>query len=286
MRRTITDGLTKDTRLCISLAGRPGNTGTRFHNYLYDALGLDYVYKAFTTTDIVAAIGGVRALGIRGCAVSMPWKSAVILLVDEMDPSAAAIESVNTIVNTDGRLRAYNTDYLAIVSLLRDHGVTPRSTAVLGSGGMAKATVAALRDSGFTDVTVVARNEATGTQLAERYGFSWQAEFADLRPSLLVNCTPLGMEGADVGVLAAPEKVVAAAEVVFDVVPRPARTVLVRRAEELGTPTITGAEVMSLQALEQFVLYTGVRPEPDLVAKATAFSRYEEVPGDASAGAR
>ena len=46
--------LSKDTRLCISLAARPSNIGTRFHNYLYEVLGLDYVYKAFTTTDIAA----------------------------------------------------------------------------------------------------------------------------------------------------------------------------------------------------------------------------------------
>ncbi len=75
--------LNKDTRLCISLAGRPSNIGTRFHNYLYDLLGLDFIYKAFTTTDIVAAIGGVRALGIRGCSVSMPFKQDVIALVDD-----------------------------------------------------------------------------------------------------------------------------------------------------------------------------------------------------------
>ena len=83
--------LSKDTRLCISLAGRPSNIGTRFHNYLYDLLGLDFIYKAFTTTDIVAAIGGVRALGIRGCSVSMPFKEDVIALVDEVEPSARAI---------------------------------------------------------------------------------------------------------------------------------------------------------------------------------------------------
>ena len=44
--------MSKDTRLCISLAGRPSNIGTRFHNYLYEQLGLDFIYKAFTTTDI------------------------------------------------------------------------------------------------------------------------------------------------------------------------------------------------------------------------------------------
>ncbi len=91
--------LSKDTRLCISLAARPSNIGTRFHNHLYDVLGLDFIYKAFTTTDIAAAIGGVRALGIRGCSVSMPFKEDVIALVDEVEQSARVIHSVNTIVN-------------------------------------------------------------------------------------------------------------------------------------------------------------------------------------------
>src|SRR6516165_170573 len=80
--------LTKDTQLCISLAARPSNIGTMFHNHLYDELGLDFIYKAFTTTDIAAAIAGVRALGIRGCSVSMPFKRDVIALVDEVEDSA------------------------------------------------------------------------------------------------------------------------------------------------------------------------------------------------------
>ena len=57
---------------------------------------------------------GIRALGIRGCSVSMPFKEAVIPLVDLIELSAAAIESVNTIVNDDGVLTASNTDYEAI----------------------------------------------------------------------------------------------------------------------------------------------------------------------------
>ena len=272
--RLVAGGITKNTQLCLSLSGRPGNTGTRFHNYLYDALGLDYVYKAFTTDDITAAIAGVRGLQIRGAAISMPWKSDVIALVDEMDPSATVIESVNTIVNTDGHLKAYNTDYLAIVSLLRSNGVdTGLETIVLGAGGMAKATVAALRDEGFTRVTVVARNEVTGTALAQKYGFAWAAEADDLRPGLVINCTPVGMEGgpeaADIPV---EDAVLQAASVVFDVVPRPTWTPMLRRAQELGKTVINGAEVMSLQALEQFVLYTGIRPEDELVRRATQFS--------------
>ena len=106
--------INKHTRLCISLAGRPSNIGTRFHNYLYAELGLDYIYKAFTTDDLTAAIAGIRGLGIRGCGVSMPYKEACIPLLDALDPSAKALASVNTIVNDNGFLRGYNTDYLSV----------------------------------------------------------------------------------------------------------------------------------------------------------------------------
>ena len=146
--------LNKDTRLCISLAARPSNIGTRFHNYLYDQLGLDFIYKAFTTTDIAAAIGGVRALGIRGCSVSMPFKEDVIALVDEVEPSARAIHSVNTIVNDDGHLTASNTDYIAVQRLIDEHGLDPAEPVLIrGSGGMASAVGVAFRDNGFRDGT-------------------------------------------------------------------------------------------------------------------------------------
>ncbi|MBG6216441.1 shikimate dehydrogenase [Arthrobacter sp. CAN_A6] len=268
--------LNKDMTLCISLAARPSNIGTRFHNYLYDELGLNYVYKAFTTTDLPAAIGGVRALGIRGCAISMPFKEEVIALVDRLDGSARAIDSVNTIVNDDGVLTAYNTDYLAVARLLESHGVPASSTVLVrGSGGMAKAVVAALRDAGFAAVTVVARNETAGRALAGLYGFGWQAEVDGSTADLLINVTPLGMAGADASTVSFPAATIDAARVVFDVVALPSETPLVRTARAAGKPVITGAEVVALQAEEQFVLYTGRRPTPDQVLAAGEFSRQE-----------
>ncbi|NKX53037.1 shikimate 5-dehydrogenase [Arthrobacter sp. E918] len=260
--------------LCISLAGRPSNIGTRFHNYLYDELGLNFIYKAFTTTDLPAAIGGVRALGIRGCSVSMPFKDDVIALVDRMDASAAAIDSVNTIVNDDGVLTAYNTDYLAVASLLEQHGVPADSTVMLrGSGGMAKAVAAALKDAGFSEVTVVARNEGTGRRLADLYGFDWQPGAGEAAAELLINVTPLGMAGAEEDALSFDLETVAGAQTVFDVVAFPAETPLITAARAAGKPVITGAEVIALQAAEQFVLYTGMRPSPEQVAAASEFSR-------------
>jgi shikimate dehydrogenase len=205
----------------------------------------------------------------------MPFKEAVIPLVDEMTPSAAAIQSVNTIVNDDGWLRAYNTDYAAVRALLDRHRVArDASYAVLGSGGMAKAAASAIRDAGFSRGAIVARNEAAGKALAETVGADWRPTIGGLRPELIVNVTPIGMAGGpDANELAFSREVVEAASTVFDVVALPIETPLVRLGRELGKTVINGGEVMTLQAVEQFALYTGVRPEPDLVARAQAFAR-------------
>jgi shikimate dehydrogenase len=270
-----TQTITRATTLCISLAARPSNIGTRFHNFLYDELGLDYVYKAFAPTDLSGAIAGVRALGIRGCAVSMPFKEACIPLIDDMDSSASAIGSVNTIVNSAGHLRAYNTDYSAVAQLLRSHRIPPDyDFAILGSGGMAKAVVAALRDTGFRSGHVIARSEAAGRGLSKQYGFAYAAELGALQPRLIINATPLGMAGGPgANHLSFDPGVVAGADVVFDVVAFPAETPLISLAREIGKKTISGAEVIALQAAEQFVLYTGVRPTDDQLQRAATFSR-------------
>jgi shikimate dehydrogenase len=265
----------KDTILCMSLAGRPGNFGVRFHNHLYEQLGLNYYYKALTTKDLAAAVGGIRALGIRGCGVSMPFKEACIALVDEMDVSAAAIQSVNTLVNTAGRLKAYNTDYIAIRQLIDSHGLDPATSfALRGSGGMAKAVASAFRDAGFTQGTIIARNAQTGPALARACGYDWRAELGQLRPALLINVTPVGMSGGpQVDDLAFAKEAVQAASTVFDVVALPPHTPLVMLGEALGKQVITGLEVIAIQALEQFVLYTGVRPTAEQVCLATEFAR-------------
>ena len=96
----------------------------------------------------------------------MPYKEACLQYVDGLDQSARAIQSVNTIVNTDSDLQAYNTDYVAIRSLVAEAGVAPADTfAVHGSGGMAKAVLAALADSGLRAGTVIHATSAAAASL-------------------------------------------------------------------------------------------------------------------------
>jgi shikimate dehydrogenase len=263
------------TRLCMSMSARPSPFGSRFHNHLYGQLGLDYVYKAFRVEDLSGAVTGIRALGVRGCAVSMPFKEAVIPLLDGLAPSASAIESVNTIVNDAGRLTGFNTDYGAVRALMERSGLERDTPFVLrGSGGMAKAVAAALRDAGFSRGEIVARNAEAGGRLASAYGFSWRPDLAHAAP-ILVNATPLGMAGSDAHTEVFPAGWVAGCEAVLDVVAAPLETPLLAAARAAGKRRITGAEIIVLQALEQFVLYTGASPSPTQVEAAAAFARGE-----------
>jgi shikimate dehydrogenase len=267
--------ISKDTRLCISLAGRPSNVSTRFHNFLYEELGLDFVYKACNTADLAAAIAGIRGLGIRGCGVSMPYKEACIPYLDELDASARALQAVNTIVNDDACLRGHNTDYIAVAKLLEQYRVSPDlSFALRGSGGMAKAVAGALRDAGFRSGIILARNETTGRPLAGAYGYQWRTELGEAQPDLLINATPIGMAGGpQAETLAFEPAVIDGTQVVFDVVAVPPETPLIRYAKKGGKAVITGAEVITLQAVEQFVLYTGVHPTEEQIRRASEYAR-------------
>ena len=138
---------------------------------------------------------------------------------------------------------------------------------------MAKAVAFALRDAGFTDGLIVARNEQSGRALARSCGLRWQAGLDGERPELLVNVTPLGMAGPQVDELAFEQAAIDAAHTVFDVVATPADTPLIKAARALGKPVITGDQVAAIQALEQFVLYTGVRPTDAQYLEAAAVAR-------------
>ncbi len=230
------------------------------------------MYKPFAPIDIEQAVAGIRGLPIRGASVSMPFKSAVIPLVDEVLESAAAIDAVNTIVNDDGFLRAYNTDYIAVKELIKNMRVTP--VILRGSGGMAKAVAAALKDSGFTDGLILARNREEGSRLASKLGWRWQSEIGSETAPLLVNVTPIGMEGTDqASDLSYLYPQISAAQTVFDVVAKPSDTPLIKMARDIGKSVVTGGEVIALQAAKQFEIYTAVKLTPELVAEARAFSQ-------------
>lgn len=130
--------------LCGSLSRFPVALGMAMHNAGYRALGLDWTYVAFRLDEehggLEGALAGMRALGIRGVGVSMPYKLQIMPLLDDIEPLAARIGAVNTVVNEDGRLLGHNTDWSGAARALAE--ATPLEQArvlLLGAGGAARA---------------------------------------------------------------------------------------------------------------------------------------------------
>jgi shikimate dehydrogenase len=230
------------------------------------------VYLARAARDIAPVIAAVRALGIRGCSVSMPFKSEVVRHLDALDAVAAEVGAVNTVVNDDGRLTGYNTDVGGVVAAIQ-RANTPIDTAlVLGAGGMSRAVVAALARLGVRDIAVCARRR----QMAEAICGSrscrvidW-GERASVRADLLINATSVGMAPA-AGETPMPETALGGFRVVADVVASPADTPLLVAAQQRGCIVVNGLEIALHQAFEQFGYYT--RCDPPVAAMRLAAER-------------
>lgn len=262
--------LNKDTQSCISLSARPSNFGTALHNAGYEALGINFAYKAFSTTDLKSAIGGVRALGIRGCSVSMPFKETVIEFIDALDESAKLIGAVNTIVNTNGRLIGYNTDALAAQKTLISIEADPNETVLLiGAGGVARSILFALRELGFKNVLVTNRNFERVKSLEGILpcrAVPWSLRHQE-NVSLIINATPIGMN-PEPDAMPVEESYIQKSRAVMDVVISPAETKFIRYAQSVGKRVAPGHLVSLEQAIAQFTLYTG-HPAPRDVMSST-----------------
>ena len=258
----------KDTQVCISVSGRPSNFGTTVHNAAYAALGLNFLYKAFAVSDLQGAISGVRALGIRGCSVSMPYKTAVIPYLDRLEESAKAVSAVNTIVNESGVLTGHNTDVAGARAALESIAVDPAEhVLLLGAGGAARAILHAMRQLGFTSVRVANRNpSATGLlgSILSIDPVDWSERQA-VHADVLINATPIGMD-PEPGAMAVDEGLIGRMRAVMDVVVSPMETRLIRCARSAGKAVAPG-HLMSLhQAMAQFSLYTGMKAPEEVMA--------------------
>jgi len=126
----------KDTKIYCSFSSNPGNNGCVYFNTKFQQNGLNAIYKSFYSDNIEKSVQAVRSLGIAGFAVSMPFKVEVLKYVDDMDLSVREIGAANTILNVDGHLKAYNTDWLGVSKYLTS---PPKHLSILGDGGFSKA---------------------------------------------------------------------------------------------------------------------------------------------------
>lgn len=257
--------------ICISVAARPGRFGLTVHNAGYRALGLDFVYKPCGAAAIEPVIAAVRTLGIRGCSVSMPFKEAVVALLDTVDGEARRTGAVNTVLNRDGRLIGYNTDIDGVRAALRALDLAGGRAVVLGAGGVARATVVALDQAGLRDVVVCGRTADRAAAVATLIGGAtapWD-ERERLESDVLINATSIGM-APDIDALPLDPSALSRHRAVIDLVASPPDTALIRAARAAGLPCVDGQTVALHQAARQFVIYTGRDAPIDAMRAAIA----------------
>jgi shikimate 5-dehydrogenase len=128
--------INKDTKIFCSFSSNPGNNGCVFFNNKFQGNGINAIYKSFYSDNIEKSIEAVKTLNISGFAVSMPFKVEVLKYVDYIDEAAEKIGAANTIINNNGYLKAYNTDWLGVKQFIPN---SIESLTILGNGGFSKA---------------------------------------------------------------------------------------------------------------------------------------------------
>ncbi len=286
--------------LRVGLIGNPvaHSYSPRFQQAALDALGIPARYELWQTpaSELPARVASLRASGCLGANVTIPYKEAVLPLVDVVDPLAARIGAVNTIVHRDEYLYGYNTDAPGLLRALVEQGVGRQlenagvslkgyTAVLLGAGGAARSAAFALASASIDDLIIVNRNLKRAQQLAAEVQqdsacqvFSLSnPDFLIPRPtSLIINATPVGMhfsnkqaEAEDVSPL--PTEVLArfdAGTFVLDMIYNPVQTQLLRQARNLGLRAANGLSMLLHQGALAFTLWTG-QPAPLEIMRST-----------------
>ena len=227
--------------------------GHSFSREIHQRLGgYDYRLQELTPAQLPAFL---EKRDFRGVNVTIPYKQTVIPLLDEVDPKAAAIGAVNTIVNRRGRLCGYNTDYDGMAALARHAGLTlkNKNVLILGTGGTSRTAMTVAADLGAAEIRRVSR---TGRGDAITY-----EQVADLPVQVLINTTPCGMyPGCDGQPMDLSR--FGWLEGVLDAVYNPLRTRLVLQARDNGARGQGGLYMLVAQAAAACRLFLD-RPLPD-----------------------
>ena len=242
------------------------------HNYWMQKYGLtgSYVPLAVAPGTLGAAISGLKALGFRGCNITIPHKVEAMAFVDDVDSVARRIGAINTIVvQADGSLKGFNTDGYGYIQSLLDVQPDWRADAgpitVLGAGGAARAVVASLADRGAKEIRLLNRTPAAAFALAVEFdarvkALHWADRHAALEgAAMLVNTTSQGMHGnpaLELDLSALPKTAL-----VSDLVYVPLETPLLIAARARGNPCAGGLGMLLNQARPAFEAWFGLAPQ-------------------------
>lgn len=200
----------------------------------------------------------------RAINVTIPYKQDVMPYLDEISEEAARIGAVNTIVNRNGKLYGYNTDFAGLSCLVRRTGLSlaGKKVLILGTGGTSRTAAAVAKVAGASTVLRVSRRAGEDTVTYEEAC----RDHADAE--ILINTTPVGMypktEGVAIDIAAFPHLCG-----VIDAIYHPLRTNLVLTATARGIPAAGGLAMLVAQAVYASALFEGKAPETERIDRVT-----------------
>lgn len=228
------------------------------HNAAFAALKINAVYMPMRVKKegLKSALDEMRTLGVKGINVTIPHKVEVLKYLDRLDDTAKRIGAVNTIVNKKGKLVGYNTDAIGAITAIKSKMKVLRgkTAVILGSGGAAKAIHFGLEKEGAKTI-VLSRQEINQKKISSLIP----------RADLVCNCTPIGIRDEPSPI---PKSLLKKDLVVFDAVYHEGGTNLANNAVKAGCTVITGDEMLVKQGAAAFELWTGRRPDSELMLKA------------------
>ncbi len=268
------------TRIC-GIIGDPieHTMSPVMHNAAFKKLGLDYVYVPFRVKkeELGQAIEGMRALNIRGLSITIPHKVAVIPFLDELDHLADKIGAINTIVNSNGVLKGYNTDATGFLQALLERGIEPeeKRVVILGAGGASRAISFILAERGAS-LVILNRTWDKAKVCADRISEIFQSEATALKlnrenlatalgqADILVNTTSVGMS-PNINETPVISNLLKPSLVVFDIVYNPIKTRFQTEAEVAGATVISGLDMLVWQGALAFEKWTGLKAPLELM---------------------
>jgi shikimate dehydrogenase len=237
------------------------------HNAALKEMEIEGNYSAFCVHDLGSAIQGMRGMNIRGASITIPFKEAVIKYLDDVDGDALKIGSVNTIINKNGLLTGFNTDWLGLILTLQaEMPIKGKTIVIIGAGGTARAAAyGIIKEGGFP--VIVNRTLERAKILSDRFHcpFYSLAEIGKIKADCLINTTPVGMYPKDKSPVKA--SVLAGFRYVMDVIYNPLKTKLLSDAEKQGCNIFSGLDMFVHQGAQQIKLWTGKEPPNTLMKK-------------------
>lgn len=275
--------ITGTTRL-LGVIGAPieHSLSPIIQNAALRAANLDYVYTAFPVSRCAldSAVRGLRDAGVVGFNVTIPFKTEVMRLMDELSEDARRIQAVNTVVvQSDGRLRGCNTDAIGFCAGLEERGIDlhGKKAVLIGAGGAARAALWGLLRSGISSVDIGVRTIEKGQMLCRDFTMDADVHayrFDDSAFSTALSCADIVVQTTPMGMTPDIEKMppvdIAAihpAAVLYDLIYTPDNTCFLREAAARGHETINGETMLVAQGAEAFFLWTGVRPDTSLMKR-------------------